>query len=188
MPIIEELRCVVLRFSNAWFPETGPNPKFWFRARDPKYRSEIHSLCEKNFHAIQTCIDNESPSDIISKALDLGWSTNELVILAVLFDQMPRNALAIGFGPFAGKDPLNVHENVDDSFSLDFAQRVLDIADLGTLSDERQVCFFSLVFRHSADCDTAKKVLNNLRDSEGNLPPLAAKFWTETEKRQSSNS
>jgi hypothetical protein len=105
-----------------------------------------------------------------------------------MLDQVPRNALAVQYGPFHDSDPLDVRTYIDDSYSYNFALLHLDIDKLKLICDTRIVCFYSLIFRHSNDLASARMVLMTLNSSDDdhdfkNLPPLALKFWSETEKR-----
>lgn len=183
---LNALRSHVAQFSHDWFPNDGSVLKCWFRARDLKFKSQIVYLCEKHFEIIHACKDSGLVDDFYRATSEQGWSVHERVVLAVMLDQMPRNALAIGFGPYHDKDPLHIRENISDQFSLEFANHIRqeDINLYQISSDERVICFFSLIFRHSNDFEAAQNVLHLLRDSEGKLPPLAAKFLAETVKRQ----
>ena len=176
------LRGAVENFANIWFPNDGSHVKFWFRARDKKYSLTITELCEKSFSPVDE-ITGLLPTAVLEELEGSGWSSTELVELAVLLDQMPRNALAVNYGRYKGLDPRDVKGAVDDSFSLAFALVLLERLKFPITNDERLICFFSLVFRHSNDLDRAKMVLNTLRLSSGALPPLASKFWAENEKR-----
>ena len=184
MSEIDQLRDHVNQFKTIWFPEDKSCPKFWFRARDHKYRSTIHQLCDAHYNAVQHLIDEDSPNKILSEIASRKWCLRDQIVLAVMFDQMPRNALAIGFGKFRDCDPLRVGENVNDRFSLEFARLVLHQFNVSEITgDERLLCFFSLIFRHSNDFLTARNVLEALRDQEGHFPSLALKFFNETSKR-----
>jgi uncharacterized protein (DUF924 family) len=182
---MDKLRDTVHYFRSVWFPPNGENQPFWFRARQEKYRNEIESLCQECFTPIieHLC---RTPQVVIADLQAANWSPEELVILSVMFDQMPRNALAIKYGPYEHADPSRVNESLDDSFSLEFARIIQSIVNLSTIEDIRLVCFYSLVFRHSNRFDDARSVLETLskRSDDGTLPPLAQKFWMETTKRQ----
>ena len=115
-----------------------------------------------------------------------GLSPSEQTILAIMLDQMPRNALAIGFGRYSNVSNTNVKSLITESFSRKFSEIVMENFDLSQITDERIICFFSLIFRHANDFARARSVLTGLRDTEGNLPPLALKFWRETDKRETS--
>ena len=178
------LREQVNAFRAAWFPEDGQVQKFWFRARDPKYRQVILALCEIHMHAVSDWMNTMTPGVLFQAAKDETMSTDELIILAVMLDQMPRNALAIGFGEFCGKDPTDVKNNISDEFYLSFARLVREEVGRSPVADHRILCFFSLVFRHSNDFSTAKAILEETRLPDGSLPPLADRFLVETSKRE----
>jgi len=178
---------IIQQFRDVWFPVVGKNPPFWFRARDPKFKEPVIRLCEACLEGIEA-IMTVKPEFLIDQLLyDGTCSADDIIVLSIMFDQMPRNALAIQYGRFHNSNPVEVKQNLDDSFSLRFAKVVLQNIDIKAIKDHRMICFFSLVFRHSNDFERARNVLLLLREIEGtdhDLPPLAAKFWQETLKRE----
>jgi uncharacterized protein (DUF924 family) len=182
---MDKLRNTVQYFRSVWFPTGGEDQPFWFRARQEKYRETIQNLCHECLSPILE-FQSKSASDLLVDIQAADWSLEEQLILSVMFDQMPRNALAINYGPYAHAEPRRVDLAIDDSFSLQFAQSIRDIVDQQTIPDVRVVCFYSLVFRHSDRFDDARSVLETLskKSEQGGLPLLAQKFWMETNKRQ----
>jgi uncharacterized protein (DUF924 family) len=181
---IDDLRHAVAYFHSVWFPgaDSQVNQPFWFRARNAKYVETIRQLCDNCMHAVEHVLRNEiSPVEILHACQD--WPKADILVLSIMLDQMPRNALAIGFGRYKGMDPLDVASAIDNSYSLSLARAILSAGALGA-EDYRITCFFSLVFRHSNDFENARKVLRSI--SHAQLPPLAEKFIAETDKREAS--
>ena len=180
---IDSLKQAVNHFGAVWFPGTDPenNQPFWFRARNAKHAPIIRELCESCMHIVNQVLTTATPPDTLLLALR-DWSQAEILTLSIMLDQMPRNALAIGFGGFSELNPLDVAAAIDDSYSLSLARTILD-KDNTKVDDYRITCFFSLIFRHSNDFVNARKVLSSFSRP---LPPLAEKFWAETNKRESS--
>jgi uncharacterized protein (DUF924 family) len=183
---IEALLVHVRDFHNIWFPPDGSIPRFWFRARDPKYVNQVQAMCVRFVLIVDEATSMQTPRALFDELRNHSWPAEDIITLAVMVDQMPRNALAIGYDSYEGKNPLDVSGNISDTFSIEFAQIVLNSVDLILVQDERVVCFFSLIFRHSHDFQTARRVLGVLKDSNGSLPNLASKFWNETQKREAS--
>ena len=184
------LRSKVSSFESVWFPVTGENQNFWVRARNAKFRGIIEKLCHECYNPVtQLQSSGIAPSQLVTDLVGAGWSDREILILAIMIDQMPRNALAINYGQFSYADRINVTDNIDDSFALALAENLRSHIVLKSVSDVRIVCFFSMIFRHSNRFDEARDVLLSLKMNEVNkpnpqLPPLAEKFWNETNKRQ----
>jgi uncharacterized protein (DUF924 family) len=174
----------VSEFRNVWFPESGEVQKFWFRARNPKFSTIMTALCEKHAHAVSEWLKSYTPSALIKYAEKQNLSNEEFVILAIMLDQMPRNALAIGFGEYQGKDAFDVSSNISNEFSLQFARMVFDKIHEASISDHHVLCFLSLIFRHSNQFAEARAILEKARMNDGSLPPLAERFLTETSKRE----
>lgn len=184
------LRSKVSAFESVWFPATGENQKFWFQARNAKFHGIIEKLCHECFNPVTELQSSGiAPSQLVADLEGAGWSDTEMLILAIMIDQMPRNALAINYGQFSNADRISIADNIDDSFALALADNLRSRIALKSVSDVRIVCFFSLIFRHSNRFDEARDVLLSLKMNEENkpnpqLPPLAEKFWNETNKRQ----
>ena len=186
-----KLRCTVAKFESVWFPlPIEDNPKFWFQARNAKFRHLITDLCSECLNVVEELqSSNVSPVDLVNQLRSAGWSNKDLVVLAILLDQMPRNALAINFGRYADAERTNVGAVIDDSYALEFASHIKTHFFHSNWVDMRIVCFYSLIFRHSNRFDEAREVLLSLQSSDEpgsdvQLPPLAQKFWSETQKRQ----
>ena len=191
---IGELKIAVESFGTVWFPPDQSNQKFWFRARDDNYKQLMQTLCDKCFEPVNVLkTSGETPQIFVTKLLESGWHETDLLTLSIMIDQIPRNALAIQFGPFSNSDRTRVDLHVDDSYSLSIATDINKRVNLSRISDIRIICFFSLVFRHSNRFDEARKVLRNLvPDREispdgSPLPALAQKFWNETTKRENAS-
>jgi uncharacterized protein (DUF924 family) len=196
---LASLQSAITRFSDFWFPNDKPTQPFWFRARDAKFRDIVSASCDDFYPPIDT-ITKTVPNvqSFLSQLFDAGYSDQELIVLSIMLDQVPRNTLAVGWGRFADADPKNVRASIDDSFSLAFATAVRGRVKLSAISDHRIICFFSLVFRHSDKFNIAREVLLSLSPSSDKpdtsapgvdvadlcLPALAQKFWQETDKRQ----
>jgi hypothetical protein len=187
---IGELHRAVKIFANIWFPADGAHPALWFRGRQPKYSAVIRDLCANVLEAVQAVMTQfgREEARLLYIMIRDGWPIADVYIAAVMFDQMPRNALAIGFGRFAGADPHKVAELVDDTFSLAFSKIVMERYPLTNTSDMRVSCFLSLIFRHSNEFGISREILKVLLpcpDSDvSSLPSLAQKFWAETMKRE----
>ena len=182
---IGKLKDTVKKFATVWFPDDGSHVKFWFRARDRKFTQVITQLCEECLSGVEG-VTRSSPKSVFESLTAHDWSIQDMLTLAVMLDQMPRNALAVNFGRYVNMDPRDVSSAINESFSIAFSGLVLEQCDFPPSIEERIVCFFSLIFRHANDFDNARKVLNFLRSSSGELPPMAAKFWVETDKREES--
>ena len=193
---MEPLQSAVAKFRMTWFPSTGENQSFWFRARQEKFRAILTDLCDTCIPVIENLHNTLSPSNLLHACTD--WPVADLFVLSIMLDQMPRNALAIGYGRYAKMDPLDVKTAVDDSFSFAFADSLRVEITIPT-TDERVVCFFSLVFRHAnafsaarsilislASCKPSESELNSVAPTRLGLPALAQNFWTETTKREQS--
>lgn len=194
---MEPLKSAVAKFHITWFPTSGENQPFWFRARQAKFTAVLTDLCDTCIPVIENLHSTFSPSNLLHACTD--WPVDDLVVLSIMLDQMPRNALAIGYGRYAGMDPLDVKAAVDDSFSLAFADSLRAEITIPT-TDERVVCFFSLVFRHAnsfsatrnillslANCTPSESELGSVDPNSLGLPTLALKFWIETAKREKSS-
>jgi hypothetical protein len=186
MMTMSELRIYVQQFNEIWFPADQSFPKYWFRARDSKFKNVITQLCEKHAHVTHDIISQGSIDDILARMRSEDWSPAESVILAIMVDQMPRNALAINFREFRDADPKDVSAIKTDSFSHSLAAELLKAVNLRDIRDIRVICFFSLIFRHANDFPVTRLVLSTLQRPDGTLPDLAQKFWNETEKREQS--
>jgi uncharacterized protein (DUF924 family) len=188
--MIHAFKTKIVSFSQFWFPEDGSNPKYWFRARDKKFKNLITKSCEDSYNdLVRIAGAYSNPFDLKQELQSMRWGFFEMIILAIMFDQVPRNALAVQYGKFHEADPFDAKGNIDDSYSLSFANHILRSVNLHEIQDYRVICFFSLIFRHSNDFDSARQVLKSLaQDGEDfkvdSLPPLAAKFWYETDKRE----
>lgn len=182
----ENIRKQVHAFSAIWFPSDGSYLKYWFRARDDKYRAEVLQLCEKHMAFIKKLTETVPLNDIEAWIPMNGLSAQEQIILAIMVDQIPRNALAIGYGDFCNIANTDVESLTTETFSRKYSECVLKIFDSSQTRDERIICFFSLIFRHANHFATSRSILALLKDAEGILPPLALKFMKETEKREAS--
>ena len=184
------LRRIVEKFDSVWFPTDMSSPKFWFQARNAKFRPIVQELCKECLSGVDELTGSDlTPTNCLIELKSAGWSDREILVLAIMMDQMPRNALAINFGPYEEANRMNVRSNIDDSFALEFATTTRAHVSWKHEADVRLICFFSLIFRHSNRFDEAREVLLSLRingeQEEGlKLPPLAEKFWKETQKRQ----
>lgn len=182
----ENIRNQVHAFSAIWFPSDGSYPKFWFRARDNKYRAEVLQLCEKHWAFIKNLTETVPLNEVEAWIPMIGLSAPEQIILAIMLDQIPRNALAIGYGDFCDIANTDVKSLTTETFSRKYSECVLKNFDLSQTTDERIICFFSLIFRHANHFTTSRSILALLKDAEGILPPLALKFMQETDKREAS--
>lgn len=183
---LEGLLEAVSRFSTAWFPEQGGSRPYWFRARDPKHRTIIHALCSEDMDIIEATLTVYAgqAARLVEQLMQSRWSGLNMCLLGVMLDQMPRNALAIGF---MGYTPDRVRSF--DSFTLDYISVVTEQFAMDSISDTRVVCFVSLIYRHSNKFDEARRILLSLGPKgeifdPTQLPSLAQKFWVETDKRE----
>ena len=175
---------VVDRFSRVWFPHGEGSQPFWFCARQSQYKTFMNSHCDEFLEFTDALI--RSKPNLPDFRRD-EWLDSKIVTLAIMMDQVPRNALAIGYGRFACADSRRVSEFIDDGPTIEFAYQILAEVDLSAIHDERVVCFFSLIFRHSNKFQEAREILLSLASHPENLPPLAARFWMETCKRELGN-
>lgn len=152
-------------FTEIWLPPDNSHPKFWFRARLQKHNLTIRNLCEKFLPIVQSVSSIDQIFNIFPEASDL-----QLIVFAIMMDQMPRNALALG-----------LVDSVDDTLSLAFAHKILP--RIKQVNDERVVCFFSLIFRHANNFEQTRAIL------EMNSPEstLTSVFQKETDKREKSS-
>lgn len=180
----EKVRC----FESKWFPPNGERGKFWFTARSSEFYPFMLDLCAQFMETVETVEILEDPQYLATALKEGRWPNETIVSLAVMLDQMPRNALAVNFGRFVSCDPLDVKNHIDDRFSYTFALSVLEKCMLSDVHDERIICFFSLVFRHSNDFERSEKVLLTLSNDNSveTLPSLGKRFWNETQKRRNS--
>ena len=176
---VDRLLEVVRHFGLEWFPADGSNVPFWFAARNVKYRTVMTGMCERFLSVTQNLVDNHDPIEISR----YDWPVRDLLVLSVMVDQMPRIALAISYGNYADCDPKDVARAIDDSWSLTFARRLLNVVKIDQITDERLAGFYSLVFRHSNCFDDARWILTEFQSQCG-LSPLVDKFLAETQKRQ----
>ena len=190
----------VREFGKIWFPESesGKTQPFWFRARQEKYKQLMTDVAQHYLQFVEDIWKKDSTESLMHACEE--WSVDDKCTLSVMMDQIPRNALAIGYGKYQSMDPLDVRAAIDDSLSLEFARCILNRCKIEHITDSRIVCFLSLVFRHSNDFANARLVLLSLSPNtvEPNigllemnvqdlqLPPLAEKFWVETNKRENS--
>ena len=184
----KQLKQCVRSFQSIWFPECGKNQPFWFRARMDRYKTIMLTICD-SCAVVLGVIEENSPHELLHNLQSLEWTQTQLITLSIMFDQIPRNALAIGYGQYSGCDPKSVSRYIDDTFSISFAKLVLPMIHLKSIIDDRILCFYSLIFRHSNDFLNARKIL--LASTSGDideLSPLALKFWDETSKRENMTS
>ena len=152
---MEELEAAAIAFASDWFKGDGILP-YWFAARSSKYRSLINSLCDKY---LDTCLGVSTIQTFTTPRV--------AVLVAILLDQMPRNARAVGR-----------LEHVEETDSV--ARQILASTEIpyDALSIP-EICFASLVWRHSrtlADFDRADAVVA-CKAAE----PLVQRFMAETE-------
>jgi uncharacterized protein (DUF924 family) len=167
---MECLQATVKEFRSVWFPNWNETQPFWFRARHPKYRATIESLCNQFLDPVLNLTSSgEAPEKLAEQLRSSGWDEEtEIGVLAVMLDQMPRNGLA-----------LERIETIDDSFSLKFCESL----KTDNFRGEFIRCFISLVFRHSNKLKRAKDILLRGR-TVGQLGSLEKRFYIETEKRE----
>lgn len=182
------LRGTVALFSKSWFPQDGKSPPYWFQARDEKHYSVIHALSVELMPTVHLLLAMLSThlGESIDQLLREEWPTVDMFTLAVLLDQMPRNALAIGYGGQTAQTVV-----ASDAVTLRFTTALLERIEIPVNCDCRIVCFVSLVFRHSNQFLQARQILSTLRRDpssieDAGLPTLATKFWFETSKREKS--
>ena len=183
---LEILETKVEIFRSSWFPESGANQPFWFKARSAHFYSTIHDLCSQLMECVDTVLLQPDAKEFLNFLKEARWSSQNILYLAVMLDQMPRNALATNFGRFSSCDNRDTQTLIDDKFSYTFACEILRLQMHAAITDERLICFFSLVFRHSNNLERAEEVLLRLSAdaSPERLPILGMKFWEETQKRR----
>lgn len=183
---LEKLETKVGIFRSSWFPESGATQPFWFKARSAQFNSMIHDLCSHLMEYVDTVLLQPDAKEFLNFLKEARWSSQNILFLAVMLDQMPRNALAANFGRFSSCDNRDTQKLIDDKFSFSFACEIFRQRMHGEITDERLICFFSLVFRHSNNLERAEEVLLCLSPdaSPERLPALGKKFWDETQKRR----
>ena len=165
----------VREFHGVWFPdEAQPNSvqSFWFGANRPRDRKLFKQLCEKfsgPLHAAQRIHETESGSCL--QRLDLASQ----FLLAIFLDQQSRNQRAT-LDRCKGQQSEEASK-VEDQIALcstmarELADNILQVqrtsADLMEAigATEAQVCFFTLVLRHTQNLDdvrTAQRLLDEL--------------------------
>ncbi len=189
--LLNELSEAVQKFATVWFPPDGSSQPYWFRARDQKHRAVIHQLCSDYMKLVEAIMTEfgQNVNLLAEHLISECWSDIHMCVLGVLLDQMPRNAIAI---EYRSNSSSAQYVAAFDIFTLQYISIVMTKLSLGTILDYRIVCFVSLIFRHSNKFEQARIVLRTLeRQSEDTgkmgLPPLAQKFWLETDKRETSS-
>ena len=168
----------VREFHGVWFPdEAQPNlvQSFWFGAKRPRDRKLFKQLCEKfsgPLHAAQRI--HETESGLLLKRLDLASQ----FLLAIFLDQQSRNQRAT-LDRCKGQQSEEASKVEDQiahcsTMARELADNILQVqrtsADLMQAigATEAQVCFFTLVLRHTQDLDdvrTAQHLLDELTSS-----------------------
>ena len=156
-------------FSSVWFPLGKGGPPFWFKAKQERYRQPVIALCRK-FHEPIDKLIHAGSDQAVQIVQSGGFTVTQIVVLAIMMDQMPRNACAIGELPVS---------HINDPVVLAFARWIDQNCDLSRITDERVLCFFSLIFRHSNELSRSRQILSSLPPT-----PLVSSFFTETNKRE----